>query len=101
MIMKDVVSGQMLADIYKGFVTIEEANMLLGYVNGDPFLCEGVSETMNAGLLQASDMAEVPERMITAASGQLLPIHRAKQPIICTSATVFQVFLQYLHDVII
>ena len=34
MIMKDVVSGQMLADIYKGFVTIEEANMLLGYVNG-------------------------------------------------------------------
>ena len=40
MIMKDVVSGQMLADIYKGFLTIEEANMLLGYVNGHGYMLQ-------------------------------------------------------------
>ena len=38
--MKDVVSGQMLADIYKGFLTIEEANMLLGYVNGHGYMLQ-------------------------------------------------------------
>lgn len=38
MIMKDVVSGQMLADIYDGFVTIEEANMLLGYVTRNGYI---------------------------------------------------------------
>lgn len=40
MIMKDVVSGQMLADIYKGFVTIEEANMLLGYVTRNGYMLQ-------------------------------------------------------------
>ena len=40
MIMKDVVSGQMLADIYDGFVTIEEANMLLGYVTKNGYMLQ-------------------------------------------------------------
>jgi hypothetical protein len=40
MIMKDVVSGQMLADIYDGFVTIEEANMLLGYVTRNGYMLQ-------------------------------------------------------------
>ena len=40
MIMKDVVSGQMLADIYNGFVTIEEADMLLNYVIGHGYMLQ-------------------------------------------------------------
>ena len=37
-IMKDVVSGQMLADIYDDFITIEEAEVLFSYVIGHGYM---------------------------------------------------------------
>ena len=40
MIMKDVVSGRMLADIYDGFVTIEEAEVLFSYVIGHGYMLQ-------------------------------------------------------------
>lgn len=40
MIMKDIVSAQMLADIYDGFVTTEEAEVLLGYVTGHGYMLQ-------------------------------------------------------------
>lgn len=46
MIMNDVVSGRMLADIYDGLVTIEEAEMLLSYVIEHGYMLQIGEENM-------------------------------------------------------
>ena len=56
---------------------------------------------MHAGLLQSAFMAIIPNGMIATASGKLLPIHRAKQPIIPISATIFQILLNDFDNILI
>ena len=64
-----------------------------GAAHGCPFLGKRMPKTVNAGLLQPSFVAIVPNGMVAAASRELLSVHRTEKPIIGHAATILQVLL--------
>ena len=69
--------------------------------HGCPFLRKGMAEAVNTRLFQTPFVAVVPNRMVAAASGKLLPIDGAEKPVFHAAATILEIFLKDFDDVLI
>ena len=69
--------------------------------HGDPFLCEGVTETMDSRSFDTAQMTIVPQGMVTTASGELVAVGGDEEPILHAALSVLQVLMENLHNVFI
>ena len=72
-----------------------------GATHCDPFLCKGVTEPMNARFIQSTQVAVVPNGVVTAASGELFTVGRAEEPVIGGAATIFQILTKNLYYIFV
>ena len=66
-----------------------------------PFLRKGMTEPVNACLLQSPCVAIVPDGMIATASRQLLSVDGTEQPVIFISSAIVQILLEDFENVFI
>ena len=66
-----------------------------------PFLRKGMTEPVNACLLQSPFVAIVPDGVIATASRQLLSVDGTEQPVIFISSAIVQILLENFENVFV